>query len=83
MAEKLTVGYPCDPCIVNEQMEGQVSLLEGIGEVFCGLEGGQVQLHVLHSELSLWMFLIDLFLHTFYGLCACVYIVIFYPIPLP
>jgi len=68
--KKLTVGYPGNPCIVNEQMEGEVSLLEGIGEVFCGLEGSQVQLHVLQGELSLWMFSIYLFLHTLYGLCA-------------
>ena len=51
-------------------MKGQIFLLEGNGEVFGGLEGGQIELHVLHSKLFLWMLLVHLFLHTLYSLCG-------------
>ena len=49
-----TLWHKCDACIVNENVQRKISLLEDCNKLLCRLEGGQVQRHKLHLDLPSW-----------------------------
>ena len=68
MILQLTIGWPGHPRIVDEQVERKILLFEGNCEIFGGLEGSQVELHILRIELYLWLVPGSLLFHSVYGL---------------